>query len=71
MELTLQQPYLNRNANHFNMTDKREIAYFLSQISAESGFQPIAEDLNYRVSAMRDKFGYQALRMCKKNYAKK
>jgi|GEM_PF-173588 len=64
-------PYLNRNANHFNMTDKREIAYFLSQISAESGLQPIAENLNYRVSAMRDKFGYQALRMCKKKLCKK
>lgn len=33
-------PYLNKYANHFKMTNKREIAHFLSQIAAESHLIP-------------------------------
>jgi len=35
--------YLNQYANHFKMTNKREIAHFLSQIAAESLLIPQAE----------------------------
>jgi len=36
-------PYLNQYASHFKMTNKREIAHFLSQIAAESLLKPQAE----------------------------
>lgn len=56
-------PYLNKYANLFNMKDKREIAYFLSQISAESHLMSKPESDNYPVDRMRKYFGYRQVKV--------
>lgn len=40
---TIALPYLNQYANHFHMTNTREIIHFLAQISAESHLKPQSE----------------------------
>lgn len=51
-------PYVNKYAHSYNMTDKKEIAHFLSQIGHESGFKIVEEDLGrYSAKRMREIFG--------------
>lgn len=50
-------PYLNKYANNYGMSNKKEIAHFLSQIGHESGFKITEENLNYSAKGMRKTFG--------------
>lgn len=59
-------PYVNKYARSYKMTDKKEIAHFLSQIGHESGFKIVEEDLGrYSAKRMREIFGCKG---GKKNY---
>lgn len=60
-------PYMNKYAQVYEITNKKEIAHFLSQIGHESQFRVIEESLSYSPKRMREVYG------CKggaKNYVK-
>jgi predicted chitinase len=50
-------PYLNKNAVAYGITTEKRIAHFLSQISVESNFKNVEEDLFYSANGMKRKFG--------------
>ena len=51
------QPYINKYAINYAMTDPRVIAHFLSQIAHESHFTAATESLSYGKKRMREYFG--------------
>ncbi|WP_420991657.1 glycoside hydrolase family 19 protein [Cupriavidus sp. 30B13] len=50
-------PALNKYAKGYFVTTPKRIAHFLSQISVESGFMNVGEDLKYSSRRMKEVFG--------------
>ncbi|GGK50737.1 glycoside hydrolase family 19 protein [Aliivibrio fischeri] len=51
------QPYINKYAINYNMTNPKVIAHFLSQVGHESHFVAATESLSYSKKRMREYFG--------------
>ncbi|MCE0828746.1 hypothetical protein LVQ78_22330 [Buttiauxella sp. A2-C2_NF] len=49
--------YINNYARTYNVTDKKEIAHFLSQVGHESQFRIVEENLSFSPKRMREMYG--------------
>ncbi|WP_321786550.1 hypothetical protein [Paraburkholderia sp. J94] len=50
-------PYLNRYAKGYEITTPKRLAHFLSQVSVESGFKNVQEQLDYSAQRMKEVYG--------------
>jgi putative chitinase len=52
-------------ADRFEINTRRRMAHFIAQLAHESGFRPVAENLNYSAEGLRRTWPGIALSACK------